>query len=66
VKDNFILKHDQKMLFAQNSLAIELTLWWQNFEVSTPLVQKPITGDDSQQAANLHLQLQQKSFLKSI
>jgi len=66
VNDNFILKHDQIMLFPQNRLATELSLWWQNIEVSTPLVQKPITGDYSQQGANLHLKLQQKSFLKSI
>jgi len=65
VKYAFILKYE-KNAFRPNSSTIELTLWWQNMEVSTPLVQKPITGDDSKQAANLHLDLQQKSFQKSI
>jgi len=50
----------------QKSSANELTLWWQDMEVSPPLVQKPITGKTVKQAASLHLQLQQKSFLKSI
>ena len=53
------------MLFVQNSLATELTLWWQNLEVSTPLVQKSVTGDDSQ-ADNLQLKVQQRSFQKSL
>jgi hypothetical protein len=65
MNDSFILQYDQKLLFAQNTLATELTLCWQNLEVSTPLLKKPITGDDSL-ADNLHLKLQQKSFLKSI
>jgi hypothetical protein len=47
----------KKLFFAQKSLATELTLCWQNIEVSTPLLKKPITGDDSQ-ADNLHLKLQ--------
>ena len=43
--------------FSQNSLASELTLWWQNLEVSILLVLNPITADDIQQTANFYLQL---------